>query len=1093
MKSSTLIPIFVTVLVILSASPSQAVEPVVLTDDKISYNLNDHIEILADKNTEWTIEDVSGPDFDGRFKKMDAKSIGYSYYRLWFRFTVQNESAVNTWALDFGYPLLNEVYVYVPHGGGFDRNELGRKFSFSDRKLKSNTPAALIHHDPGERKTIYFSIIQITDALYLDVALKRMSEFNNQTFYINVITGILIGLVIAMVIYNIIVFVFIRNSEFLYLAFMALFTFLLAAAESGHGYSLFWGGQERFLWSNTFIASIAMILFMIFLRKFLNTATIYPKFDRFLLFIVALFTVNVVLTPTIRDYDLLSELFVSLAGFVFFVILIAQVYYSVKGDINSRLFLLSMAPGLVIYTVAMVSLFTKSEIVLNKIHIMHYGNAIVAISFSVVLSYKYKKSLNEKQEAQQKIIENEKRAREDLEIKVEERTAELAEANERLMEMDRTKTRFFANISHEIRTPLTLILSPVESALQGDYNKKVDDLFLQNIQRNAIRLLRLINNLLDFTKIEEGKMITRVREVDIVDLMKNYISTVQSSAESKGISLNFTSRIDALLLYLDIEKTEKITMNLFSNALKFTDPGGNIEIGIYDDEANCYVYIEDTGVGIPKDKIDSVFDRFGQADTSSTREYEGTGIGLALAKELIEMHGGTISVESRYRADYPDNHGSTFNITIPKGKEHFTNRDDIEFITGPKLEETFTDRNQHGGTRAMTDLKPVEDDSVNREADSAKPVLLIVEDNPDMRNFLGSLLGPLYEIYLARNGEEGLKSCYSLKPDCVITDVMMPVMDGYEMTRKIKEDPRLKRIPVLMLTARAEITQKVEGLEYGADDYLTKPFNSKELLARIRTQIEKREYEKVIENRKEEIERELETARLLQQRLLPEEIPEVSGFTSHVAYIPMDKVGGDFYSIDYNERDNLFELFIADVSGHGLPGAFLATITKMALDSINDKRSATGVQYLLNDVVYRYTVNNNYVTTFYGLINTENNTMRYSNAGHCIPFIYRPEQDEFIELKAGGIPLGWFTNMKLEEKEVQLQTGDRLLLYTDGITECMNDQHVLFDDTGFQEFIRANKELEPHQFTDKLLKHLRNYCGRDTFEDDVCLVVVDVL
>lgn len=411
----------------------------------------------------------------------------------------------------------------------------------------------------------------------------------------------------------------------------------------------------------------------------------------------------------------------------------------------------------------------------------------------------------------------------------------LAEKQASLKELDRLKSSFFANISHEIRTPLTMILSPVESALQGDYENAVDKSFLQNLHRNAIKLLYLINNLLDFSKLEAGRMTMQVQEVDVVKLIRNYVGTVHSAFEAKEIQVDFISLNTSVSLFLDIGKMDKVVMNLFSNALKFTKKRGEVHIRVKDDNDACYIEFEDTGLGIPPDKIDAIFDRFGQADSSSTRKYEGTGIGLSLSKEYVVMHGGTISVESKYIKEYPENHGTTFTLTFPKGKKHLEKRDGVEFITDAELDESVTDH-KFVGIEKIADTEGDDNktsaDGSNRNAPSALN-LLVVEDNHDMRNFLKFLLQKHYLVHTAVNGEEGLNKTKQLKPDLIVSDVMMPIMNGYEMTKKIKADEQLKRIPVLMLTAKAELSHKIEGLEYGADDYLTKPFNSKELLTRI--------------------------------------------------------------------------------------------------------------------------------------------------------------------------------------------------------------------------------------------------------------------
>lgn len=667
-------------------------------------------------------------------------------------------------------------------------------------------------------------------------------------------------------------------------------------------------------------------------------------------------------------------------------------------------------------------------------------------------------------------------------------------AEEARRELEDQKSRFFANVSHEIRTPLTLILSPLESYLQGDYRKKIDRDFFENLYRNGLRLLKLINNLLDFSKLEAGRMPMRVVDLDIARFMENYLVSLQSTCESRGISLSLQAPDKVRDLYADSEKIDKVFMNLLSNAIKFTEKGGAITVKIHDDGVFCYVEIEDTGHGIPSGSIEKIFERFGQADTSMTRRQTGTGIGLALARELVEMHGGTITVRSRFIENFPEDHGTVFMVTLPKGKEHFKGLPHVTFGKPTELDESIQDH-RFAGMREMDDIKAADsffktNESMAVNTNGALPRILIVDDNGDMRDFLAALLKDEYTVIAATNGREGLEAVRDHHPDLVITDVMMPVMDGYEMTRLIKDDQEMKHTPVIMLTAKAEMSQKIEGLEFGADDYLTKPFNSKELLTRIKTLLKTKEYEGEIARRNREIEEDLEVARQLQLRLLPEQMRDISGYRYHAVYIPMDKVGGDFY--DFSRREQFLDLFIADVSGHGLPGAFLAMMTKMALESITARTSTNKVLYLLNDVICRSTVHSNYVSSFLCTIDTHTNTMRYGNAGHPPPFLYRRKTGKLLELKAKGLPLGWFKDIKLEEKELELQSGDRLILFTDGITECTNHTGELFGDDRFCRFIRDGRNLSPEDFSSALIDRLKKFSQSDTFDDDLTMVIFDV-
>ncbi|PKL37515.1 MAG: hypothetical protein CVV44_14295 [Spirochaetae bacterium HGW-Spirochaetae-1] len=736
-----------------------------------------------------------------------------------------------------------------------------------------------------------------------------------------------------------------------------------------------------------------------------------------------------------------------------------------------------------------------------------YGLFIFIFSQSFLLSLRFSRAfvVNERLTEELNILN---RA---LEAKVGERTRELeerntelhnsgrkiAEAHEKLQELDRLKTDFFANISHEIRTPLTLILSPVESVLQKDYRGSVDDEFFRTIERNAIRLLRLVSDLLDFSRLDAGKMRLSARKVDVERFLDNFSLMVRSTLDSRNITLNMETKQGGIELYMDTEKFETILMNLLSNAVKFTGRDGIISIGVMADVATVTIVFSDTGTGIPRDQLHLIFDRFARAVSA---QGEGTGIGLALAREFVELHGGTISVESRHVSENPGDHGTTFTMVFPRGREHLEGRDDVDFSDGHGDEMLSSSQVRPAmGMRELREFKMDEDRSGQSDGDYGKGreygpadhTVLIVDDNPEMREFIASILAGLYNVVFAADGREALKAAREERPDIIVSDVMMPEMDGFEMTRRLKAEKEIALIPVILLTAKTEITHKIEGLEFGADDYVTKPFNPRELLARIRSLIKLYDYQRIITERNSLIEDELETARLLLDRILPGSLPELQGYAVHVTYQPMDKVGGDLYDITADEKT--VSVFIADVSGHGLPGAFLSTVTKMSLESLDSGLAITEVLARINSVILRSTVRGNFVTAFYCRLDRGSNILTYSSAGHFPCLVYRHESDEFFNLYTKGVPLGWFASPQYREASLQLRRGDRLVLYTDGIIECMSPQREMFGMEGLMDFLRTHHGLAPEKISANIMAHLREYGAAETFDDDICLIVFDVL
>ena len=411
----------------------------------------------------------------------------------------------------------------------------------------------------------------------------------------------------------------------------------------------------------------------------------------------------------------------------------------------------------------------------------------------------------------------------------------------KLLEVDQLKTRFFANISHECRTPLTLILGPA-----GKLHSRLSDTDarrdLETIKRNANSLLGLINQLLDLSKVDAGRMVLQVCPMDLVPLLKRLVASFSSLADRKRVALIFDPHEHELVAFVDQEKLEKIVVNLLSNAFKFTGAGGEIvvtlrrrsetdqSVGVTGEGTSETGWVEisviDTGVGIPEKNLEKVFDRFYQVDSSSTRAPGGTGIGLSLTKELVELHRGYIHVTSKTGV------GSTFLVGLPLGKEKYAADQIIERPAGPG-EDVSTP------LPIPAEATSVEEDEVETTSGPpSAPIVLIVEDNAELRRYIRDYLVCEYRVAEAADGVEGLDCAFSNFPDLVITDIMMPRLDGVELCRQLKNDERTSHIPVILLTARASGESKVEAFEAGADDFIIKPFEVEELLIRVRNLIE---------------------------------------------------------------------------------------------------------------------------------------------------------------------------------------------------------------------------------------------------------------
>jgi signal transduction histidine kinase/DNA-binding response OmpR family regulator len=437
---------------------------------------------------------------------------------------------------------------------------------------------------------------------------------------------------------------------------------------------------------------------------------------------------------------------------------------------------------------------------------------------------------------------------------------------EKLEEVDQMKSKFFANISHEFRTPLTLILGPVKQMLSGDFVGNVKEQY-RMIVRNGERLLQLINQLLDLSKLESGRMTLQVTKTDICEFLKVIVCSFSSLAESKTITLKFNPTDELNIGYIDRDKMEKIITNLLSNAFKFTPERGIIGVTVKIPNAKIQspnkfqvpnsdfvqITVTNTGSQIPQEQLENIFDRFYQVDTTYKKDDEGTGIGLALTKELVELHHGTIEVDCRrgtmHRAPTTDDSfHTTFTIMLPIGKEHLSNDEIIEGSSSdvsdhtPQISHPTSHIPDPGSRIPDKSGSPFRSDP-HRESSIQHPVysILIVEDNPDVTTYICSFLKQDYEIITAGNGKEGLELTMKELPDLIISDVMMPEMDGFELCQKLKSDERTSHIPIILLTAKADRNSRIEGLEFGADDYISKPFEARELQVRTKNLIEQRQ------------------------------------------------------------------------------------------------------------------------------------------------------------------------------------------------------------------------------------------------------------
>ncbi|MEP7377465.1 MAG: ATP-binding protein [Chitinophagaceae bacterium] len=534
------------------------------------------------------------------------------------------------------------------------------------------------------------------------------------------------------------------------------------------------------------------ILFCLFGRSFINLRELAPTTDKWFRVLLMILS-GLLITDTASLMISQKNIFPDMLFFSGFAIMLAFIIrFGFLKSVLAKLYV-GGAVWLLIFTG--LGLLQNSMIVKFPFNPWPVGQVGQLLIYAAALAYKIR--LNEKARAQAR----------------------------RIQEMDEIKSKFFANISHEFRTPLTLIQGPLqqieEQVKESGKNESATVPLRQinTMRRNTDRLLELVNQLLDLSKLDSGNMKLQIITGDVLQLLKSLAASFDSMAERKQIHYHVHFPEQTHIAFFDKDKLEKIFVNLLGNAFKYTPEKGTVSIIVEMEETRLRLSVEDNGPGIAKKELDKVFDRFYQVEGTGDK---GSGIGLALVKELVDLYHGQISVSSELTK------GSRFRVSLPIDKNAFKENELIygEYKTGTVFINQSTD----------TGYEVNEDGKLN----SHLPLLLIVEDNKDLRTFIRETVHTFYQVEEAVNGKEGLEKAVALIPDVIISDVMMPVMDGFAMTEKLRKDERSSHIPVILLTAKAGQQHKIEGLETGADDYLTKPFDANELLARIENLVNQR-------------------------------------------------------------------------------------------------------------------------------------------------------------------------------------------------------------------------------------------------------------
>jgi len=792
-----------------------------ITTDTAAYILlpDSDWQLMADPGGKLNLEQA----LNSAFFQNNNQKVNYKNHVYWQRFQLVND-------------MMKELKIALPESsfcadlfakvneGKWLHYTTGNGVPWSHRYGLKRIPAFTLSIKAGDTITIYKRIYwnyvasqpdTMQVVLSFTEKLIQHNYVNDTAHYMMAIQdAFLLGMFILSVVINFYFFIVVREKEFLYFS-LFLSSFCLLALCSLN--DVFLKENPQLLLYLYIIFNSSTSFFLIhFVRYFLKTFEHFPKWDKYLLglsilqiivllssgFLSGIFQINLSKVSHISENTIKLINGISLLTTLFL--------YVRNKDRMIRLMLTALMPILFLQVTA------YALAVINGLYyprfgaqdISGYASEFNSVAFFIlILCYLWMMIIFTWV----------------LFLRFSNLRKKFAEQSS----LDHLKSRFFANISHEFRTPLTLIIGPIEDLLADKNTHKFREP-LQYIHRNSKRLLQLINQLLDLSKLDVGNYQVDTAREDIIPFVKQIVHSFSSMAQHKNILLELEVdphlkndlRNEVSFFYFDEDVFEKILYNLLSNAFKFTPDGGSITVSLCRAEKDLLeLKVEDSGIGIPSEKLPFIFDRFYQADSSHKKLYEGTGIGLALVKELVELHRGKIIVESRL------NMGTTFSCYFPLDKKIISTNNKTKIAANQNV------------------IAPIEEEKSENEERvyiPGRPKVLVVEDQRDVRKYICGKLAENYTVIEAKNGREGFLMAKEQIPDMVISDVMMPETDGFELCKLLKTNDLTSHIPVILLTARAEDIDKLTGLERGADAYLIKPFNSKELLLRVHNLIELR-------------------------------------------------------------------------------------------------------------------------------------------------------------------------------------------------------------------------------------------------------------
>lgn len=1037
-------------------------------EDIFSMNSNDktislqkNIYIFKDKTRNLSIKDVLDKKIQNKFKKnvSGISNYGYSNEVYWLRIKISsNILTEKKWFIHFKYPHIDYLDFYqIDPYGNVKTIKTGDMRIFRTKEIRHRN--FVFHFDPQYKKvtTIYFRL-ESSGALTFPLELIPCDSFLSNNRREEIVYGFYYGMIVILVLYNLALFFTFRDQNYIY--YILHITSFIAYHFVMAGYSFEYLFYDQPALNNLIQpASIgfAVIFTALFTQSFLKTKSKIPIMHYALngIHIASIFYILSVLFLPGNVINIYSAF---LPILMIVLIVLTAIILSIRKTREAYFFL----------TAWLLLFMGTSFLALHRIGILpdgflvNYGIVIGSTIQVFVLSLGLSDRINQ---LRHQLINHEQIARQAQNELIEHLNKDEEQRNE-----------FLSKTASDILVPLENALETLASIRSEHQSCEEKNTLIDKVVFSTEKIRNIISNVIDFTQLKESRRNLRQKPVDFYTLSTIITNRLKNQLNLDNVFIH--NQISPGIPYVlgDEYRIQQILIHLINNSIKFTQKG---EVNLYSETKGqmLEIIISDTGIGIPEDKLEKIFEPFEKGE-KGIRYQEGTGLGLTLVKNLIDGMGGSIYIFSR------EGEGTRVHFTLPvtdkaKNNEIMNNASVNEIDNRISLPSEIITLDSSG--------------NVPENTYSDKPIsILIVDDDPVNLHLLSNFLNiHQFHILKAETGEAALDILADSRPDLILLDIIMPGLNGYQVCRKIREKWSLFELPVIMITAKSESSDMVIGFEAGANDYLVKPFDKTELLARVKTHIKTKEL--IIENKNlAALREELDIAKRIQLATLPKALPKSPFYQVHTHYLPMTMIGGDYYHF-FPISDRKLGVFIADVSGHGIPAALISSMVNIVFQSLKSlAEKPVDLLKNMNDILMGQ-MEEQFLTASYTFIDLEKKKLYAARCGHEPTLLLNSSTEKIEKIQPKGKAIGLVFDNPIQIQTHNISYQDKIILYTDGIPECMNERSELYSDQRMYEVIEKNSKNSGSDIIDDIHKSLSEWKGKPRFDDDITLVVIDIL